>query len=184
MRFESARSDMFKIIGGTILTLFVLGYSAKPDDIQTNGKVCSNPLAPCQSMKWQFRDYDLSFKLPPNLKWLNNYRSATFYAVILKSQRAIQDPDGPAGAGECSGYVSEAERKRVQALFPTRKVFASRFGCGSPGVWYTDVNADYNFLAVYAGETQASANTFLQTIRSTFPGSNTRRMQVVLDYGD
>lgn len=174
----------FKRLAGAVLVLFFAGFSAKPDDIQTNGKVCSNPAARCQSSKWQFQDHDMSFKLPPNLKWLNNYRSAHFYAVIVKSQRAIQDPDGRAGARECSGYVSEAERKRVQAMFPTRKVFASRFGCGSPGVWYTDVNADYNFLAVYAGETQTSATTFLQTIRSTFPGSNTRRMQVVLDYGD
>jgi hypothetical protein len=169
---------------GTVFLILVFSYTVRPDDIQTNGRVCAEPSAPCQSSKWQFRQYDLSFKLPRELKWLNNYRSATFYAIILKSMRAIPDPDGPAGERECSGYVSETERTRVQKMFATRKVFASRFGCGSPGVWYTNVNADYNFLAVYAGETQATADSFLRTVRGSFPGANLRKIQIVLDYGD
>lgn len=167
-----------------VFSMLVLSIPIRADDIQTNGRVCGNPTAPCQSSKWQFRPYDLSFKLPQDLKWLNNYRSVNFYAIILKSMRTISDPDGPAGERECSGYISETERIRAQGMFPKHKVFASRFACGSPGVWYTNINAEYNFLAVYAGETQAAAEAFLPTVRRSFPGANIRKTQVVLDYGD
>jgi hypothetical protein len=162
-------------VAGIVFSILVFSYPVRPDDIQTNGRVCADPSASCQSSKWQFRPYDLSFKLPPALKWLNNYRSLNFYAIILKSMPTISDPDGPPGQRECSGYVSEIERMRVQEMFPKQKVFASRFGCGSPGVWYTNINAEYNFLAVYAGETQAAADTFLRTVRGSFPGANLGR---------
>lgn len=168
-----------------VLTV-IISSSAYPDDIQTQGKVCPNPSVPCRSSKFEFPPYALSFRLPSNLKWLNNYRSVSFYSVLLKSMTAIPDPDGPAGPQKCSGYISDTERVRVQAMFPTHKVFTSRFGCGSPGIGYTGVNYDYNFLAVYAGETKGEAEQFLARVKATktFPDANIRRMQVVLDYGD
>lgn len=166
--------------------MLIISCAAYPDDIQTQGKVCPNPSAPCRSSKFEFPTYALSFKLPSNLKWLNNYRSVGFYSILLKSMRAIPDPDGPAGGQKCSGYILETERVRVQTMFPTHKVFTSRFGCGSPGIGYTGVNYDYNFLAVYAGETKSEAERFLTKVKATktFPDANIRRMQVVLDYGD
>jgi hypothetical protein len=179
----------------TAVLMMVCGFisvgAQGPNEIQTHGKVCPNPSAPCQPAKWKnqivmFGSQDLSFHLPPHLKWLSNYYSASFYAVILNSKKAVPDPDGPAGPAQCSGYFSERERLEAQSVFPNQKVFASRFGCGSPGVGYTNVNYNFNFLAVYAGETQAAANSFLAQVKATgkFPGPNIRKMQVVLDYGD
>lgn len=169
----------------SILTLMAV-FFVSADEVHTGGKVCANPSVPCQSTSGKFGPHDLPFSLPANLKWLNNYYSATFYAVILKSKQAVPDPDGPAGPAKCSNYFSERERLEAQSVFPKQKVFASRFGCGSPGVGYTNVNYNFNFLAVYAGETKAAANSFLAQLKASgkFPGSNIRKMQVVLDYGD
>jgi hypothetical protein len=168
------------------ILLLMTGSFVSADEVQTGGKVCPNPSVPCAGTKGKFGPQDLPFHLPASLKWLTNYYSASFYAVILKSREAVLDPDGPAGPVKCSGYFSERERLEVQAWFPNQKVFASRFGCGSPGVGYTNVNYNFNFLAVYAGETQAAANSFLRQLKASgkFPGSNFRKMQVVLDYGD
>jgi hypothetical protein len=160
-----------------------LGYS---DEIHTGGKVCGNPSRPCQSAKWRFENWDLTFILPRELKWLNNYYSADFYAVILKSKPVVPDPDGPAGPAKCSGYFSEVDRVKTQSLFPNQKVFASHFGCGHLTVGYTNVNYDYNFIAVYVGESPAEASSFLARIKTggRFLGANVRKMQVVIDYGD
>lgn len=74
----------------------------------------------------------------------------------------------------------------AQSMFLKPKGFASHFGCGHLTVGYTNVNYNYNFLAVYAGETQAAANAFLARVKAEgkFPGANVRKMQVVIDYGD
>lgn len=158
---------------------------AQSNEIQTNGKVCGNPTAPCPYSKWKFEANDISFKLPRTLAWQKNYYSANFYAIVLKSKRAIEDPDGPAGEAECSGYYSESERSTVQKQFPRNKVFASRFGCGVAGIGYTNFNYGYNFLAVYAGETETEAKSFLKTvIAKGFSDAYIRKTQVVLGYGD
>ena len=68
-------------------------------------------------------------------------------------------------------------------MFPERKVFASRFGCARLGqAWYTNTNSDYNFLAVYAGETVQEARQVLQHMHAQgFHDANVRQMQVVVD---
>lgn len=169
-----------------ILIVFTGSLVVYPDEVHTEGKVCANPSRSCQSAKWKFEAWDLSFPLPRELKWQTNYYSADFYAVILKSRPAVPDPDGPAGSARCSGNFSERERLQTQSLFANQKVFASRFGCGHMTVGYTNVNYNFNFLAVYAGETQAAADSFLAQVKASgkFPGANIRKMQVVLDYGD
>lgn len=169
-----------------VILMLAAGFLVSADEVQTGAKVCPKPSAPCISTKWKFGPEDLSFRLPSSLKWQTNYYSASFYAVILKSKRAVPDPDGPAGAAKCSGYFSERERSEAQSAFSNHKVFVSRFGCGSPGIGYTNVNYDFNFLAVYAGETQAAASAFLSQLNAAgrFPGSNIRKMQVVVEYGD
>jgi hypothetical protein len=156
------------------------------DEVHTGGKVCADPSRSCVSANWKFKTWDLSFPLPRELKWQSNYYSADFYAVILTSKPAVPDPDGPAGSAECSGNFSERERLQTQLLFPNHKVFASRFGCGHMTVGCTNVNYNYNFLAVYAGETLSAANSFLAGVKATrkFQSANIRKMQVVIDYGD
>ena len=143
---------------------------------------CSNPDAPCQSEQYTFEDYELSFRLPKKLVWLKTYQSDTFYAILLKSVEAKTD------AGKCQ-YISESKRLAVQAQFPEHKVFASHNGCNdiSPDmVTYTNVNSDYNFLAVYAGQTRKEAERRLSTVekQGQFSGPNIRKMQVELYYGD
>lgn len=167
-----------------VLFCVTLGQT-QSSEIQTKGKVCGNPSAPCSHSKWTFEANDLSFKLPQTLQWQKNYYSASFYAIILKSMRAVEDPDGPAGDAECSGYFSESARGAAQQQFPSNKVFASRFGCDMTGIAYTNVRSEYNILAVYAGETEREAQSFLKTVKAAgYSDANIRRMQVVLGYGD
>jgi endonuclease V-like protein UPF0215 family len=75
-------------------------------------------------------------------------------------------------------FVPEAERLRTQALFPDRKVFASR--CADPEtLFYTNTSSKHRFMAVYAGATPAEANRVLQAVKATgkFPSANLRRMR-------
>jgi hypothetical protein len=176
---------MREILVCLITVLFCISFAlAQSNEIQTNGKVCGNPVVPCSHSKIKFSAEDLSFKLPRTLKWQKNYYSAYFYSIILMSRRAVEDPDGHVGDAECSGYFSESEQSKVQKQFPNNKVFASRFGCGEPGIGYTNVNHDYNILAVYAGETEREAGNFLKTVKAKgYRDANVRKMQVVLGYG-
>lgn len=155
------------------------------NEIQTKGKVCGNPSAPCSHSKWKFESNDLSFKLPQTLQWHKNYYSADFYAIILRSQQSVADADGPSGDAKCSGYFSENERMAAQNQFPGNKVFASRFGCYQTGIAYTNVNTDHNILAVYGGKTEKEAQSFLKIVKARgYSDANVRKMQVVLGYGD
>jgi hypothetical protein len=168
----------------TILFCVTLAQT-QSNEIQTKGKVCGNASAPCSHTKWKFEANDISFKLPRTLQWHKNYYSADFYAIILRSQRAVEDPDGPAGDRECSGYFSEGERIAAQKQFPGNKVFASRFGCGLTSIAYTNVNTGYNILAVYAGNTEREAQRLLKIVKAEgYSDANIRKMQVVLGYGD
>jgi hypothetical protein len=159
------------------------------NEIQTQGKVCGNPSAPCkppvQTIMYPiYEARDLTFRLPQELQWQRNYYSAYFYAIILKSRRAIND-DGPASEKVCSGYFTEKERIKVQKLFPFNKVFSSRFGCSWQPISYTNVNTQYNFMAIYAGETIDDARILLHRAKTQgFHDANIRKMQVVLGYGD
>lgn len=133
------------------------------------GRVCPDPARPCPG----FRPHDLSFVLPRDGVARPEFRSRPFYAVILRS------------GGRCT--VPERERLAVQAAFPRAKVFATRFECGGDvenAVTYEGVDARYGFLAVYAGETWAQADSALARVRAAgrFPGANLRRMRAVLVY--
>jgi len=162
-------------------------------EIQTKGKVCPNPASPCvkkaPNVSKVFEDADLSFRLPAKLTWQHNYYSANFYAIVLKSRPAVVDKNR-AVASICSqGYYSEEERKEIQDLFPTHKVFASRNGCAGYELGYTNAyegDEIKEFVAVYAGNTEAEAKRFLKRVRAKkeFSGANYRKMQVVFGYGD
>lgn len=130
------------------------------------GAVCFDPNAACRSTA-TFAAHDLPFRIPANeVIW----ESEPFYAIILKSVR-FKDADCE------TKFIPEAERLEAQALFPNRKVFASR--CPEPGtLFYSTINPNTNFMAVYGGRTQAEAARTLSTVKATgkFPGANIRRM--------
>jgi hypothetical protein len=162
-------------------------------EIQTKGKVCPNPALPCvkkaPSVAKVFEDADLSFRLPAKLTWQRNYHSANFYAIILKSRPAVMDKNRAAPSVCSQGYYSEEERKEIQKMFPTHKVFASRNGCAGYELGYTNAyegNENKEFVAVYAGNTEAEAKRFFKKVKAKkeFAGASYRKMQVVLGYGD
>lgn len=142
---------------------------------ETPGSVCSIPAAACSST-YSFAAYQLPFRIKRKLVFGKTYKSGPFYSVVLKSVRANTDPD-------CT-HISEKERLEAQALFPDRKVFASRFSCAEELVLYTNVDQDHNFLAVYAGTTAAEAKRTLTKAKAMgrYPQANIRRMEVVLEF--
>jgi hypothetical protein len=120
-----------------------------------------------------FKPHQLSFETPQDGVARDEFRSAPFYAVILKT------------AALCS--VKEKERAEIQALFPSHKVFAPLTSCDEAPedtISYTNVNPKVGFIAVYAGDTAEQAQQILAAVKQTgrFPGANLRRMQAVLGY--
>jgi hypothetical protein len=148
--------------------------------IQTSEQVCPHPAAPCSSHSYTFQPYELSVHLPKELAWMTAHYSRPFYAILLRTMKAMP-AENP--TDECRGYFAEDERLKVQGVFPQRKVFSSRNGCFGPGmVWYTNVDPEYNFLAVYAGATLAEARRFLKQVQAQgFRDATIRKMQVVVD---
>lgn len=157
--------------------------------MQNEGAVCGHPAAPCQPtdqsfMQNIFEPFDMTFDLPETLEWHTDYLSESFYAIILKSKKALPD-DGPASDQPCAGFFSEDERKAAQKLFPDHKVFASRFGCSGHSIFYTSTNSDYNFMAVFGGATINEAKALLKRVKENgFSDANIRQMQVEFFYGD
>lgn len=132
--------------------------------------VCGNPRLACKSAI-TFEAYDLPFQLPESAVI---YDTELFYAVILKSVSVPPD--------NCDTFVPESERLAAQALFPDHKVFTSR--CAEPGhLSYSNTSSKAQFMALYAGTTQAEANRMLAAVQATgnFPGANLRRMRAVMN---
>ena len=141
--------------------------------VLTQGKVCPDPARPCQHSP-EFRPNELSFSIKTKFGFDRGQdRSQPFYALILKSDKL------------CS--IQEAERLKVQALFPQRKVFVHQYLCGDDlgeKVTYTNTNRNVGFIGVYAGETEEEAKRFLAEVKAggRFPDANLRRMQAVVIY--
>jgi hypothetical protein len=130
-------------------------------------KVCGDPTVPCRTV-FTFQPYDLPFRVATNAVI---DETEPFYAVILKSVRARDHYD-------CDSFVPESDRLAAQALFPRRKVFASR--CYEAGeMFYEGIAEGRRFMAVYAGLTLREAERTLALVRATgqFPGANIRRMR-------
>ncbi len=120
-----------------------------------------------------FKPHQLAFELPNDGLARPEFRSAPFYAVILKT------------LARCAPV--EKERAGIQKLFPKNKVFAPMFECDAQpedALRYTNVNPEVGFIAVYAGQELDEAEDFLETVTilGLFPGANLRRMQAVLVY--
>ncbi|MBA2734850.1 MAG: hypothetical protein H0U54_18460 [Acidobacteria bacterium] len=129
------------------------------------GKVNPNPNCPQRERK-----YNLCFDQRGGGVVDNGNVSEFFYAIILRT------------AAKCS--VTEVERLEVQKMFPTNKVFATRFECDDDlenNVTYANINREVGFIAVFAGRTLAAAKGFLRTVQATrqFPGANIRKTQVI-----
>lgn len=130
------------------------------------GAVCFDPNVKCKTTA-TFEPHDLPFRIPANaVIWESEF----FYAVILNSVKYTD--------ATCeTSFIPEAQRLEAQALFPDRKVFASR--CAFPGnLFYTGVSQNANFMAVYAGRNAAEAARTLSTVKATgkFPNAYVRRM--------
>ena len=136
--------------------------------VWTQGKVCPDPSRPCP----KFNPNELSFSIKQEFRFDRGQdRSQPFYAVILRSDKL------------CS--IQEAERLKVQALFPARKVFVHQYFCQdfTDKVTYTNVNRKVGFIAVYAGETEEEARRFLAEVKAgQFKDATLRRMQSVVIY--
>jgi hypothetical protein len=167
------------------ISLLCVGFSLQAKETQIRGKVCPHPEKPCLSASHEFAAHELTFVLPTQLKWMSSYYSVEFYAVILRSMKTIPVKE-IYGDEECKGFIEESERLVVQTKFPDRKVFTSRNGCGiATAVFYSNTNEEYNFIAVYAGETKAVATKILEQVKKAgYPDASLRKMQVMLDNGD
>lgn len=136
--------------------------------VRAAGTVCPDPAKPCAG----FKPHELSFETPSDEIARSEYRSESFYAIILKTTK-------PCG-------VTEEERLKVQALMPN-KVFSTRFDCEESFeemITYTNVNPKFGFIAVYAGATLSQAEQCLAMVKASgqFPGANIRKTQAVLVY--
>ncbi len=144
-----------------------------------SGIVCGNPQeSGCQPQYDDFKPYDLAFltgRAP--LGTGTRTESNEFYAVMLESVMAVRETGG------CN-YISEKKRLAIQKMFPSNKVFASRNGCPGTIVVYDSVNNDYNFVAVYGGDTEQEARAILELARKRYPQANIRKMRVILDFAD
>lgn len=155
-----------------LLVLAILGFvfvcagqaSAQNRRQTAIGKICGNPNVRCKTST-EFETWDLPFEVPRNgVIW----ESEAFYAVMLQSVPAHDD---------CSGFISESDRLAAQSKFPNNKVFASR--CAEAGnIYYSNTNANQNFMAVFAGRTNAEAKKVLAAAKAAgFSTANIRRMR-------
>ena len=135
------------------------------------GAVCGDPTVRCRTTV-TFESHDLPFAIPRNgAIWESEF----FYAVVLRSVRYAED--------NCQqGFIPERDRLAAQAMFPNNKVFATR--CAEPGnLYYTGVNSNTHFMAIYGGRTRAEAARVLTRVQATgqFPGANIRRMSAAFN---
>jgi hypothetical protein len=128
--------------------------------------ICGNPNLPCKTSV-TFQPHDLPFRISETTVMDD---TELFYAIILKSVRANED--------DCNTFVPEPVRLEAQALFPDRKVFASRC-VDAESLFYTNVDSQFRIMAVYAGTTLAEAKRVLATVTATgkYPSAYLRRMR-------
>ena len=141
--------------------------------------LCPDPTAPCHSRARKFAAFELPFRLPSVLRKGMTYKSAPFYAVIIKTY-AEESCD----ADDHTASI-EQERLRIQQDYPTRKVFGSYSCPNMDAVDYDfpgklDASGErvvlMTYLAVYAGATELEAETFAAELRKLYPAAMLKRM--------
>lgn len=119
--------------------------------------------------------------MPQQIKPNIDYNSKSFYVVVLKTAPVNTEFD--CDRGEFSP-AWENERKRVQALFPQKKVFAQHQCPDMATVSYT-MNGNLvptSFLAIYGGSTPKKAQAILASIKKRYKGARVKRMQVIFNH--
>lgn len=162
------------------LSASTLSASTTTSTQKSAQSVCPDPAASCRHPLKTFAPYELPFRLPQKIKPNTEYKSEPFYGVLLKTYKltAVDECD----EGEYSSTL-EAERKRVQSVFPRKKAFAAP-QCPDMGAvsYIIDGKADTaRFLAIYGGRTAREAQQVLAKIKSKYPGATVKRMQVVFE---
>ena len=159
-----------------LMCVTIVAFAAAVSQAQTRRKpakrpaVCGNPNFTCGG-EVTFQPHELPFRIPKNAVI---YDTDLFYAVILRSVTSPEE--------SCDNFIPEPERIAAQILFTQNKVFTSR--CAEPGqVSYSNTSSKAQFMAVYAGATQADANAMLAKVKATgkFPGANIRRMRAMIN---
>ena len=139
--------------------------------------VCPEPNLPCGHTEKQFADWELSFRMLAKLVPNKVYKSAPFYAVILKRY-----DDGCEEFDENSAV--EPERQKIQKLFPSRKVFAQYSCPNMDAVNYdfagkrnaNDEDLYMDFIAVYAGVDAAEGKEIFDLLKKDHPLAELKRM--------
>jgi hypothetical protein len=156
-------------------------YAASATRTQKSAQsVCPDPSASCRHPLKTFAPYELSFRLPQKIKPNTAYKSEPFYGVLLKTYKLTQVDE--CDRGEYSSKL-EAERKRIQRMFPKKKAFAAP-QCPDMGAvgYIIGGKADTTrFLAVYGGRTAREAEQVLAKVKGKYPGAAVKRMQVVFE---
>jgi hypothetical protein len=153
--------------------------------VQKTNAVCPDPAKPCQHKDKQFDAWELPFRMPARLRANKPYKSAAFYAVIIKTYETDEDCDG----GE---YIEalELERKNEQKKQPSRKVFAyyscpnmAAVGYDFDGMWSADRERVLiqNFIAVYAGETKQEGEAALKSLKNKYPQASLKQMTAIFE---
>jgi hypothetical protein len=147
---------------------FLSGHSFAQKKNRKIPKVCGNPEAACEGRS-SYQPYELPVVWPANSVIAE---SEPFYAIILKSAKSDF-------SGDCEKVFSPEEIQSFQNQFPTNKVFALK--CADTGYnYYTGVDGNYVFIAVFAGRTLAQANKFLTEVKAStgIQGLRVRKMRV------
>lgn len=98
--------------------------------------------------------------------------SRYFYVVVLKTTE------------RCG--VTEPERQKAKKLFPKNKAFSVKPECEeelSNNAGYEGIGEPgFGYVAVYAGQTKAEGQKFLQTVKAAkkYPGANLRKTRLIV----
>lgn len=150
---------------------------------KTDNFVCPEPHLPCQHPQKQFEDWELSFGLPERIVPYKLYKSAPFYAIILKTF-----PEGCDGL-DVDPQVEE-ERKRIQKQFPSRKVFAENSCANLSAVNYEfegkrdksrEIILISDYIAVYAGVTEDETRQVYELLQNDYPEARLKKMTAVYE---
>ncbi len=170
------RQFLILILAMTTFTFGIGKPSQRPTPKATNS-VCPDPANPCRKKQKEFGEWELSFRLPPRIRPNVTYKSASFYAIILKTYSE--------GCDELDvNSAVEPERVQIQTQYPTRKVFAE-YSCPNmdatvyefAGKMTKEGESLYSdYIAMYAGETSDEANRLLGELKAQFPGATIKRM--------
>ncbi len=144
----------------------------------TDNFVCPEPNLPCDHKDRQFADWELSFRLPAKIVANREYKSAPFYAVILKKyEEGCEELD--------ENPAVEPERRKIQKLFPSRKVFAE-YSCPNMDAVNYDfsgkMSADgerflyMDYIAVYAGIDETEGKEIFDLLKKDYPQAELKRM--------